>query len=270
MTVRLIATDLDGTLVNSDGDISTRTREALAAAEDAGLVVVFVTGRPPRWMQTISDETGHRGLAVCANGAVVYDLHTEQVVQQFPMDVEVARGIATAIREVAPEVAFAVETGDRYGHEPHYRSKFELPPDVIVAHLDALLDRPILKLLARHTTMPTADLLDATHDVVGELAMLTTATFSETDSLLEISAPGVTKAFGLERLASQHGINASEVVAFGDMPNDIPMLAWAGRAVAVANAHPDVMDVADEVTKSNDEDGVALVIERILRSRVSS
>ena len=264
MTVRLIATDLDGTIVRSDGEISSRTRDALAAAEDAGLVVVFVTGRPPRWMKTISDETGHRGLAVCANGAIVYDLHTEEVVQEFPMDVEVARGIADAIREVVPEVAFAVEAGDRFGHEPHYRSKYELPPDVVVAHLDELLDRPVLKLLARHTTMATGELLDATREVVGELAMLTTATFSETDSLLEISAPGVTKAFGLERLAAQHGITADEVVAFGDMPNDIPMLVWAGHAVAVANAHPDVMRVADEVTSSNDDDGVALVIERLL------
>jgi Cof subfamily protein (haloacid dehalogenase superfamily) len=270
VTVRLIATDLDGTLVRSDGEISSRTRDALAAAEDAGLIVVFVTGRPPRWMQTISDETGHRGLAVCANGAVVYDLHTETVVQSFPMDIEVARGIAAVIRDVVPDVAFAVETGEHYGHEPHYRSKFELPPDVIVAHLDELIDRPVLKLLARHTTMSTADLLDATHEVVGELAMLTTATFSETDSLLEISAPGVTKAFGLERLAAQHGVDAAGVVAFGDMPNDIPMLVWAGHAVAVANAHPDVIDVADEVTSSNDEDGVALVIERVLRSNVTS
>src|SRR4051812_12532089 len=142
VTARLIATDLDGTIVRSDGEISTRTRDALAAAEDAGVVVVFVTGRPPRWMQTISEETGHRGLAVCANGAIVYDLHTETVVQEFPMDIDVARGIAEAIREAVPEVAFAVEAGDRFGHEPHYRSKYELPPDVIVAQLDELIDRP--------------------------------------------------------------------------------------------------------------------------------
>ena len=269
MTVRLIATDLDGTLVRSDGEISARTRDALAAAEDAGLVVVFVTGRPPRWMKTISEETGHRGIAVCANGAIVYDLHTEQVVQDFPMDAEVARGLAEAIRSVVPDVAFAVEAGERFGHEPHYRSKYELPPDVVVAHLDDLIDRPVLKLLARHTTMPTGELLAAAREVVGELAMLTTATFSETDSLLELSAAGVTKAFGLERLAAQHGITADEVVAFGDMPNDIPMLVWAGYAVAVENAHPDVMAVADEVTASNDDDGVALVIEREIRRNVA-
>ena len=267
MRPRLVATDLDGTIVRSDGEISERTRTALAAAEEAGLVVVFVTGRPPRWMKPVADATGHRGLAVCANGAVVYDLHREEVVQEFPMDADVARGIAEALRTVVPDVAFAVEGGGRFGHEPHYRAKYEVPPETVIAGLDELLDRPVLKLLARHTTMSTAELLDAAHEVVGELAVLTTATFSETDGLLELSAAGVTKAFGLERLAKEHGIGPEDVVAFGDMPNDLPMLVWAGHAVAVGNAHPDVIAVADEVTATNDEDGVAQVVERLIRSR---
>lgn len=262
---RLIATDLDGTIVGSDGAISARTCAALAAAEDAGIVVVFVTGRPPRWMKPVADATSHRGLAVCANGAVVYDLHTETVVREYPMDAEIARTLADAIRSVVPDVAFAVEGAGRFGHEPHYRSKYELPPDVLVAELHELLDRPVLKLLARHTSMPTGELLSAAQDVVGDLAVLTTATFSETDGLLEVSAAGVTKAFGLEHLAAEHGIGPEDVVAFGDMPNDLPMLAWAGRAIAVANAHPDVIDIADEVTAHVDEDGVAQVIERMVR-----
>lgn len=272
MAARLIATDLDGTIVRSDGEISERTRRALESAEDAGLVVVFVTGRPPRWMKPVADATGHRGLAVCANGAVVYDLHAEEVVQEFPMDAEVARGIAEALRTVVPDVAFAVEACDteargRFGHEPHYRARYEVPPETVVAGLDVLLDRPVLKLLARHSSMSTTELLDAAHEVVGELAVLTTATFSETDGLLELSAAGVTKAFGLERLAAEHGMGPEDVVAFGDMPNDVPMLVWAGHAVAVANAHPDVIAVADEVTATNDEDGVAQVVERLTRCR---
>jgi Cof subfamily protein (haloacid dehalogenase superfamily) len=264
VTVRLIATDLDGTIVRSDGEISARTVDALVAAEESGLLVVFVTGRPPRWMKPVSDATGHHGVAVCANGAIVYDLHTEQVVQEHPMDAELARTLAEAIREVVPDVAFAIEGGGRFGHEPQYRAKYEVPPDVVIAELRELLDRPVTKLLARHTSMPTTELLAAAQDVVGDLAVLTTATFSETDGLLELSATGVTKAFGLERLAAEHGIAAADVVAFGDMPNDLPMLAWAGHAVAVANAHPDVIAIADEVTASNDDDGVALVIERLL------
>ena len=264
MNVRLIATDLDGTIVRSDGEISSRTRAALATAEDAGLLVVFVTGRPPRWMKPIAEAAGRHGIAICANGAIVYDLHTSTIVDEFPMDAEVARGLAQAIRDVIPDVAFAVEGGGRFGQEPQYRAKYETPPDALVAELDELLTGPVTKLLARHTTMHTDELHAAASAVVGELAVLTTATFSETDGLLELSAAGVTKAFGLERLASQHGITAEEVVAFGDMPNDLPMLAWAGHAVAVANAHPDVIAIADEVTASNDDDGVALVIERLL------
>jgi len=72
----------------------------------------------------------------------------------------------------------------------------------------------------------------------------------------------VTKASGLAALAAEHGVEPGEVVAFGDMPNDLPMLAWAGHAVAVANAHPEVLAAADEVTAGNDADGVALVLER--------
>lgn len=264
MTPKLIATDLDGTIVRSDGEISDRTRAALAAAEEAGLLVVFVTGRPPRWMKPVSEATGHRGLAICANGAVVYDLHTEEVVQEHPMEAEVARKLAQVLREAVPGVMFAVEGGGRFGHEPRYVSKYEVPADVVIAELHELLDRPVTKLLARHTEMPTAELVAAAQEVVGDLATLTNATFSDTDGLLEISAIGVTKAFGLERLAAEHGLTAEDVIAFGDMPNDLPMLAWAGHAVAVGNAHPDVIAIADEVTATNDDDGVAQVIERLL------
>jgi Cof subfamily protein (haloacid dehalogenase superfamily) len=267
VTVRLIATDLDGTLVRTDGEISARTRSALAAAEDAGLVVVFVTGRPPDVMKAVSDATGHRGLAVCANGASIYDLHTEEVIEEFPMEAEVARALTTAIREVLPDVAFAVQNGKQFTREPDFRAPFELPPDEIVSELDHLLAGPVVKLLASHHTLNAAELRAETEHVVGELAELLTITFGNPDGgMVELSAAGVTKAFGLERLAGEQSITAAEVMAFGDMPNDIPMLVWAGHAVAVANAHPDVMAVADEVTASNDDDGVALVIERVVAS----
>jgi Cof subfamily protein (haloacid dehalogenase superfamily) len=267
VTVRLIATDLDGTIVRSDGEISDRTRAALAAAEEAGLLVVFVTGRPPRWMKPVSDATGHRGLAICANGAIVYDLHTEQVVRDYPMDAEVARKLVAALRAVAPEVAFAIERRDSFSHEPAYLPRYEPPPEVLVDELDRLLEEPVVKLLARHEDMGTEELHRVAQEVVGDLADLVTVTFGGTDGLVELSAAGVTKAFGLEKLAEEHGITAGEVIAFGDMPNDLPMLTWAGRAVAVANAHPDVIAVADEVTLTNDEDGVAVVIEELLATR---
>jgi len=268
VTVRLIATDLDGTIVRADGTVSDRTRDALRAAEDAGLVVVLVTGRPPRWMGEIVEATGHRGIAICANGALVYDLHTERVIREHPMDVEVARKLTEVLRGALPEVSFAIEMGVRgFGHEPAYRPRFEPPPDAIVAELDELLSAPVVKVLARHEGMDPDDLHRAATEVIADLAELVTVTFGGTDGLVELSAAGVTKAYGLEQLAREQGIGAGEVVAFGDMPNDLPMLVWAGRAVAVANAHPDVLAVADEVTASNDDDGVALVVERLLATR---
>jgi Cof subfamily protein (haloacid dehalogenase superfamily) len=266
--VRAIATDLDGTIVRSDGDVSARTRDALAAAEDAGLLVVFVTGRPPRWMKPVSEATGHHGLAVCANGALVYDLHTEQVVQEHPIDAEVVRTLAAALGAALPGLAFAVERTAAFGHEPGFRPRQDMPPDVLVADLELLLDQPVVKLLARHEDLTTEELYERANEVVGDLADLVTITFGgSSNGLIEVSAVGVTKAFGLERLLAEHGIGAEDVVAFGDMPNDLPMLAWAGHAVAVANAHPDVLAAADEVTASNDDDGVALVVERLVATR---
>ena len=267
MTPKLIATDLDGTIVRSDGEISDRTRRALAAAEEAGLLVVFVTGRPPRWMKPVSDATGHRGLAICANGAVVYDLHTETVVEEFPLDGDVARKLAEALRVRVPGIAFATERGTGHGREPGWRPHRADAddPETLVDELDRLLEEPLVKLLARHEDLSNEELHAAAREVIAELADLVDVTYGGSfDNLVEISAPGVTKAFGLERLAAEHGLGAEDVIAFGDMPNDLPMLTWAGHAVAVANAHPDVIDVADEVTASNDDDGVAQVIERLL------
>src|SRR4051812_43012620 len=228
----------------------------------------MVTGRPPDVMKPVSDATGHRGVAVCANGACIYDLHTEEIIEEFPMDAEVARALTVAIRQVLPDVAFAVQRGKLMSYEREFRAPFDMPDDAIEAELDDLLREPVVKLLASHHTLNAAELRARTQHVIGELAELLTITFGNPDGgMVELSAVGITKAFGLERLAAEHGISSDEVMAFGDMPNDLPMLSWAGHAVAVANAHPDVLAIADEVTASNDDDGVALVIERLLATR---
>ena len=261
MTPRVVATDLDGTIVRSDGTISVRTRERLQAAEQAGATVVIVTGRPPRWLAGIAEETGHRGLAICANGAVVWDLHDERVVASYPMQVDVAGEIADRLRREIPELGFAVESvTDGFGHEPHYVPRWTTDDMTVVADLEALLSRPVAKLLARHEGMTADELLARARQVIG--AEVATLTHSSRDGLLEISAAGITKATTLTRVCTEHGYAAADVVAFGDMPNDLPMLAWAGHSVAVANAHPEVLDAVDEVTASNDDDGVALVLDR--------
>ncbi|MFL6238957.1 MAG: HAD family hydrolase [Actinomycetes bacterium] len=258
---KVVATDLDGTLLRSDGSVSDRSREALAAAEDAGALVVLVTGRPPRWMAPVVEQTGHRGIAVCANGALVYDLHTESVVEEHLLQPEIAAEIVRALRDSVPGLAFAVERGTHgFAHEPAYRPGWDTD-DKLIAEVDEILREPMAKLLARHPDLGPDSLLAQGREIVGELATLT---HSSRDGLLEISAAGVSKASTLELLCAERGYGADDVVAFGDMPNDIPMLVWAGWSVAVANAHPDVTDIIDEMTASNDDDGVAAVLERWL------
>jgi Cof subfamily protein (haloacid dehalogenase superfamily) len=259
---RMVATDLDGTVVRSDGTISARTRDALGTADSAGAVIVLVTGRPPRWLNGIAEQTGHRGLAICANGALLFDLHTETVVGAHPLPVETLQHLVEVLREAIPGIAFAVERiDDGFHHEPAYHPRWDSDQSLITAEIDSLLEVPASKLLARHGSFDADDLLALARDAVGD-ETVATLTHSSADGLLEISAAGVSKASALADYAAEHGIAASEVIAFGDMPNDLPMLAWAGHSVAVANAHPEVLEAADEVTVSNDDDGVARVLER--------
>jgi Cof subfamily protein (haloacid dehalogenase superfamily) len=265
VAVRLVATDLDGTIVRSDGTISARTAGALHAAEDCGLMVVLVTGRPPRWMGEVAAATGHTGVAICANGALLYDLHTETVVGARLLDPGSLRSIAGRLRAEVPGLLFAVEYGMDFAHEPGYQHAWEIGvPEVRVGPPSSTLDRPAAKLLARHPSLDPDELMARAVRILGQDA---TVTHSSTRALLEISAYGVTKASALASLAESVGIDPAEAVAFGDMPNDLLMLAWAGHSVAVANAHPQVLASADEVTASNDADGVAQVLERLLTTR---
>ena len=258
---RVVATDLDGTIVRSDGSISLRTRRVLEAAEAAGAMVVIVTGRPPRWLRGIADATGHHGLAICANGAIVWDLHTETVVSSYPITTTTVQDIVATLRSEIPDLAFAVESvGSGFGHEPTYRPRWASDDQTIVAELEALLSQPVAKLLARHEGLSADELLARARRVVGE--EIAALTHSSRDGLLEISAAGVTKASTLMTVCAEHGRRSEQAVAFGDMPNDLPMLAWAGHSVAVGNAHPEVLAAVDEVTGRNDDDGVAQVLER--------
>src|SRR4051812_3102532 len=194
---KVVATDLDGTLLHSDGTVSDRSRRALAAAEDSGALVVLVTGRPPRWMAPVVEQTGHRGVAVCANGAFIYDLHTESVVEEHLIEPEIATEIVRALRDGVPGLTFAVERGARgFAHEPSYRPGWDTD-DKVVAELTETLQQPMAKLLARHGELDPDTLLSRAREIIGELATLT---HSSRDGLLEISAAGVSKASTLELL----------------------------------------------------------------------
>ena len=261
---RLVATDLDGTIVRTDGSIAGRTVEVVERLEQAGTAFVMVTGRPPRWMAEIADELGHHGLAVCANGAVLYDLHTERVVHAHLLEVDAALTVVEALRRAVPGIGFAVEKGPEAGVPGGFAREATYIPrwdngQVAVEAVDVMVARGAVKLLARSERMDSDTLLAAARDVLGDTAELT---HSSDGGLLEISAAGISKASGLAAVAADLGIPADEVIAFGDMPNDLPMLTWAGHAVGMANAHPDVLALVDEVAASNDDDGVAGVLER--------
>ena len=167
--------------------------------------------------------------------------------------------MVAALRRDVPGIAFAVEKGmDGFGREASYVPRWD-NGEVVVAPIEELVASGVVKLLARHEELGSDDLLARARASLGAAVE---CTHSSSDGLLEISASGVSKASGLASLAEQWGVDAQEVVAFGDMPNDLPMLAWAGRSVGMANAHPDVLAAVDEVTASNDDDGVAQVLER--------
>jgi hypothetical protein len=262
--VRAVACDLDGTLLRSDLSISPRTRAALAAVEERGILLVFVTGRPPRWIWPVAAQVDHRGLVICANGALLYDLHTEQVVGGDLISPEVLAATVDRLRAADPGLAFAIEYGAQFAHEAAYPVAVEhRRADVRTVSPSELVEHAAAKLLVRHPVRASADLLVQVAELVGDLVEVTHST-PIGPGLLEVSAAGVSKASALARLCAEHGIAAADVVAFGDMPNDLPMLAWAGRPYAMANAHPDVLARISGRAPSNDADGVATVLEELL------
>jgi Cof subfamily protein (haloacid dehalogenase superfamily) len=263
--VRLVASDLDGTLLLPDLSLSDRTARVLRTVAQAGIVLVLVTARPPRVVRPIARQLQVQGLAICANGALIYDLDRETVVQHTACAPAVVERLVVDLRAAAPGVRFAFELGEQYGHEPHYAdenpagwSEAPLIDDALV-----LCQSPVTKLLIHHPEIERDMLLELTRRLGGDAIG---ATHSGA-SFVEVSAAGVHKAWALEWLAGSLGISREDVVAFGDMPNDLAMLQWAGRGVAVANAHADLLAAADEVTLSCTEDGVAVTLERLLRER---
>lgn len=257
---RLIATDLDGTLVQDDRSISPRTRTAVLAAQEAGSVFVMVTARPPRWLDDLADLVGAHGVAIVANGAILYDVVQRKAIRTRMIDPSVALSVAQAIRAEIPEVEFAIERSNRYGQEPTYLNRWPTPDDTLVAELDELLAEPAAKLLVRHPSWHSDDLLARIDPLVGQRVA---ASHSGGHSLVEIAASGVSKASMLADFAAEQGISAHQAIAFGDSLNDLPMLAWAGTSYGVANAHPEVLAMVDVICPANNEDGVATILEEL-------
>jgi Cof subfamily protein (haloacid dehalogenase superfamily) len=262
--LRAIATDLDGTLLRSDQSVSARTRAAIDAAEDAGVLLVVATGRPPRWIPPVVEQIGERGLVVCANGASIYDPARHELVARNDLDPVVVRSLVDEIEHAFPEAVIGVEQGFDFAvDESHRRTGVDLSwvEGLRIGPIRSFLDEPVTKLIVRMPPGSKPGTAAAVQAVVGERALVTHST---DESFLELSRPDVHKAATVEALLEGSGIRSHEVAAFGDMPNDLELICWAGLGVAMANGHPDLQAAADEVTASNDDDGVALVVERLL------
>ncbi|MFF9300082.1 HAD family hydrolase [Streptomyces sp. NPDC014764] len=258
----LIATDLDGTLLRGDDTLSDRSLAALARAERAGVRHLVVTGRPAPRVRSLLDDLGCTGLAVCGQGAQVYDAAAQRMLWSVRLDRELAE---TALGKIEAEVGEVYAAVDQDGVdgltliEPGYRMPHPKLPSVRVERRDDLWERPISKVLLRHPGLSDDALAAAARSVVGSLATVTMSG----PGTVELQPCGVTKATGLALAAEHLGLRPEDTVAFGDMPNDVPMFRWAGHGVAMANAHPELKAVADEVTLSNEDDGVAVVLERL-------
>ncbi|MFP5347826.1 MAG: HAD family hydrolase [Actinomycetes bacterium] len=263
--VKMVATDLDGTIVRPDGTISARSVAAFEACSRAGVFVVFVTGRPPRWMGDVAEATGHTGTAICGNGAIVYDLGSERVVRAQTLSPDTVRDVVKRVRDTIGDVDVGLETLEGFLREPSYRTRWDARADQRVGDLDALLELApsVVKLLVRQEGNTGDAMLAALRAPLEGLAQPTHSNVN--DCLVEVSALGVSKASTLADLAAEHAIDPADVVAFGDMPNDLEMLGWAGRGYAMANGHPEVLAAADAIAPPCDEDGVAQVIEELLR-----
>ncbi|WP_084596697.1 Cof-type HAD-IIB family hydrolase [Nocardioides aequoreus] len=266
-TPRLVATDLDGTLLRNDGTVSPRTAAALARAHEVGLPVVFVTGRPLRWAAQVFEHVGRHGLVIVANGALVWDVGAGEPRLQRTIAPDDVAAVVRAVRAEFADASFAVERLEGFAVEHTYRPQHELAPDVRREAVAELASQPVQKLLVRNPGVLADDYAPRVQQLAGERVEVT---FSNGDDLLEISAAGVTKASTLALLCEELGVKPGEVVALGDMPNDVAMLRWAGTSYAMAQAHPLAAEAATRTAGSNDDDGVAEVIERILAEDVET
>lgn len=261
---KLIGTDLDGTIVAHYGFISERTKKAFTSAHKAGIHIYFVTGRPIRWMSEIKDNFDF-GLSICANGAMLYDFINQKILEQWLFPLESQLETVTRLREVIPSINFAIEIDEQFYREKDYLARWDVGFDNIgVNKIEEVINKPALKMLARCTdaSMSSDKMMSvATKALVG----IATVTHSNsTDSLLEISADGVSKGATLSKIAARHGLTGDDCVSFGDNPNDFSMLSWASRSWAMADGHHDLMKYAKFQTDAHQEDGVAKVIERLL------
>ncbi|MEV8419917.1 HAD family hydrolase [Streptomyces niveus] len=261
---KLVATDLDGTLLGEDHTVSARTREALTAATAAGAAHIIVTGRAVPWTRGILDDLGYDGLAVCGQGAQVYHAGEHRLLTSVTLDRQVA---VVALSKIEAEVGPLALAASRDGLDgdvligPGYQVQDGPLPSLRLDDRAEMWTQPINKVYIQHPELSDDALAKVARETAGGMVAVVMAG----PGVVEILPLGLSKATGLSLAARRLGVTAADTIAFGDMPNDIPMFGWARHGVAMANAHEALKAVADEVTESNEDDGIAVVLEKLLQ-----
>lgn len=278
--IRLIAMDMDGTLLNSKKKISPRTREALIRAQKAGIRLILASGRPARGLRRFAEDIGmteYGGILVSYNGAKAVDCVTGEVLFDQSMTAGEARAVLEHLKRFEP-VRPIIDHGEYMYVTDVYRQMIRLDgKDFNVMEyesrsngyllcekedLAAFVDFPVEKIL---TTADPEYLVSHCREMMEPFKDTLNCMFTGR-FYFEFTARGIDKARALAAVLKSGGYGREELMAFGDGHNDISMVTWAGRGVAMANGVEELKARADEVTASLDEDGVALVVERLLES----
>jgi Cof subfamily protein (haloacid dehalogenase superfamily) len=265
--IRVVATDLDGTLLDAAGQVSSRAAQAVRAARAAGIHVVPVTGRPPQALWHLARAGGMGPFGVCSNGAAVVDLEGSCVVETDPIAGEVAARLVDQTRDAFPGVILAIDDLDHFRYETGF-----LPDgadwDEQLTEVTDIRHHAVhgcVKLIARSPGIDAEPLMTRLQEHLGPHAQVTTSGLD----WVEIAGAGVSKAGALARVCDRLGIGHHQVVAIGDNYNDLSVLAWAGYSLAPANAVPAVLELVDRVLAANVDDGVAILLEELVSARLA-
>ena len=266
---RLVALDLDGTFLSPDSTVSDINMRAIETLARASVPVVFATGRPVRCLDVLDGVATDTTVTVATNGAVLFDHGSKRAVKSHPLDHATVRRIVSACRRELPAAAFAVELPGRFGYEPAYADwpATDKDPAAVCADLDQILQQgDVLKVLVRCPGQGTHATYLQTHALIGDLASISYSAIDDRGPV-EFCARGVSKATTLHHYCLARGIPRERVWAFGDMPNDLPLLQWAGKACIVANAHPSMRRYGFTQVASNRDSGVGRALLSWLENR---
>ena len=264
--IRMIATDIDGTMLRSDGSLSPRVRDSLLAAQDAGIEVVPTTGRPYMVSTDVIEASTLDGYWIFANGAVTWHLGDDRLVRGHWITKESARQLVVELRAALPDAGFAIEMERAVSFEPGFEKLVPIRPAAGL-HADVLdgLTNRVQKVLVFHPGLTVDKLFELVGRVVGDHAVPSYSGLS----FIEVAPTLVTKASAVEDLAADLGITRNEVATFGDNHNDVSMLEWANRSHAMANATRDAKEAAATIIGANDEDGLAIAVDELIAHRLA-